>query len=57
LGAFAGAWLGEYWRGSDHQKGFAVGTAAFIGRLLGTLSKLLVAASMVALATWDSFWN
>jgi hypothetical protein len=34
-----------------------VGTAAFIGRLLGTLSKLLVAASMVALATWDSFWN
>lgn len=56
-GAFAGALAGEYWRGSDHQQGFAVGTAAFYGRLLGTVAKILVAASMVAIATVDSFWN
>ncbi|RPI88784.1 MAG: DUF456 domain-containing protein [Planctomycetaceae bacterium] len=56
-GAFLGALGGEYWRGSDHQKGFSVGTAAFAGRLLGTVAKLLVAAAMVSIATIDSFWN
>ncbi|MCY2968987.1 MAG: DUF456 domain-containing protein [Planctomycetota bacterium] len=56
-GAFLGAIGGEYWRGSDHQKGFAVGTAAFVGRLLGTGAKLIVAASMVVIATIDAFWN
>lgn len=56
-GAFLGALAGESWKGSPQDRGMAVGTAAFVGRLLGTFAKLCVAVTLLALATVDTFWN
>lgn len=50
-GALLGAMLGEKWAGSDTGQSFKVGHAAFWGRLLGTVGKMLVASIMVASAT------
>ncbi len=49
LGAMAGAILGETAAGRDLAHSFRVGRAAFFGRLLGTLGKVLIGAVMVAL--------
>lgn len=55
-GAFAGAYLGETWKGrADHEK-MAISKAALIGRLLGTVGKLLVGIAMVAYAAVESLW-
>ena len=48
LGAMAGAVLGEVSAGRDLPQSFRVGRAAFVGRLLGTLGKVLVGAVMIA---------
>ncbi len=48
LGAMAGAILGEIWAGRNLDASWQVGRAAFWGRLLGTLGKLLIGAVMVA---------
>jgi len=48
LGAFAGAVLGEQWKGRDLDESLRVGNAAFWGRLLGTVAKTAVGAAMVA---------
>jgi hypothetical protein len=56
-GAFVGALAGESWKGSTQERGFAVGTAAFVGRLLGTFAKLTIAVALFAIATLDTFWN
>ena len=50
-GALLGAMLGENWAGRDVCHSFKVGHAAFWGRLLGTLGKMLVASIMVAIVT------
>lgn len=55
-GAFAGAWLGEAWKGRPEEQRMAVGTAAFVGRLLGTVGKLWAGAVMVAVAVADAFF-
>ncbi|MHB8902019.1 MAG: DUF456 family protein [Thermoguttaceae bacterium] len=47
-GAFAGAVLGERRTGRSLDKSFKIGEAAFWGRLLGTLSKSVIGAIMVA---------
>jgi uncharacterized protein len=47
LGAMVGAILGEVWRGKSLELSWRVGTAAFRGRLLGTLGKLFVGVAMV----------
>jgi uncharacterized protein len=47
LGALAGAVLGEVWTGRDLDSSVEVGKAAFVGRLLGTLAKLIVGTIMV----------
>lgn len=48
LGAFGGAYLGEWWkRDRQHRDRLAVAKAAFSGRLLGTLGKLLVGSVML----------
>jgi uncharacterized protein YqgC (DUF456 family) len=49
LGAMAGAILGEMWAGRNLDASWQVGRAAFWGRLLGTLGKLLIGAVMVAI--------
>jgi uncharacterized protein YqgC (DUF456 family) len=47
LGAMAGAILGESWKGRDFESGLEIGKAAFIGRTLGTVAKLLVGGVMI----------
>ncbi len=48
LGAFAGAVLGEQWKGRDLDESMKIGEAAFWGRLLGTVAKSAVGGMMVA---------
>ena len=47
--------LGEHWKGRSLEQGVQVGTAAFLGRLLGTAGKLIVATIMTVVVTIDSF--
>ena len=55
-GAFGGAYLGEWWKGREAAERVAVGMGALVGRVLGTLSKLLVGAVMVAVITIAAFF-
>lgn len=48
-GAFAGACLGEMWKHGSLDKSVSVGVGAAIGRLLGTLGKLLAGAVMIVI--------
>ncbi|MCE9557202.1 MAG: DUF456 domain-containing protein [Planctomycetes bacterium] len=48
VGSLAGAILGETWAGRDAQHSWEVGKAAFWGRLLGTLGKILVGSFVVS---------
>lgn len=47
LGALVGAVLGELWKGRTGKESLQVGVAAFRGRLLGTLGKVLVGFVML----------
>jgi uncharacterized protein len=47
LGALAGAVVGETLRGQSIEKTLRIGQAAFWGRLIGTLAKVLIGAIMV----------
>lgn len=49
LGALVGAVLGEQWKGRDLEESFNIGHAAFWGRLIGTLGKVLVGCVMLVL--------
>jgi len=49
LGALVGAVLGERWKGRDLDESLKVGHAAFWGRLLGTLGKILFGCWMLVL--------
>lgn len=53
VGAFGGAYWGEVTSERTHAKGVAVGKAAFIGRLWGTVGKFAVGAVMLGVATVD----
>lgn len=55
-GAFAGAYLGEMWKGRAEHERRAVGQGAFVGKLWGTLGKLACGAVMVAVLTVDAFF-
>lgn len=46
LGAMAGALVGESWKGRGFDASLEIGKAAFVGRLLGTLAKLIVCSIM-----------
>jgi uncharacterized protein YqgC (DUF456 family) len=52
-GSFAGAYLGESWKQRPHGQGVAVATAAFKGRIWGTLGKFAVGAVMLGVAAVD----
>lgn len=54
LGAFCGAYLGETWKGRDLDQRLAAGQGALVGRLLGTVGKLLVGAVIVAVLAIDA---
>ncbi|MEO8494979.1 MAG: DUF456 domain-containing protein [Planctomycetota bacterium] len=49
LGALVGAVLGEQWKGRDLETSLNIGHAAFWGRLIGTLGKILVGCVMLML--------
>lgn len=55
LGAFGGAWLGEYNTEKTSEERFAIGKGAFIGRILGTVGKLSMGVIMLVIVTLDSF--
>lgn len=54
-GAFAGAYLGESWKGREGEQRLNISKGALVGRLLGTVGKLIVGIIMVAVATVASF--
>jgi hypothetical protein len=55
-GAFAGAYLGEAWKGRPGAERVAAGRGAFAGRLWGTVGKLSAGAIMLALVAWDALF-
>jgi uncharacterized protein len=54
LGAFAGAYVGETWKGRTEAERTAAGRGAFIGRIWGTAGKFAVGAVMLAIVAWDT---
>ena len=54
-GAFLGAYLGEYWKGRASHERLAISTGAMLGRVAGTVGKLIIGGAMVAYATVGSF--
>jgi uncharacterized protein len=48
-GAMTGAIIGEIWAGRHLDESWHIGKAAFVGRLAGTLGKMLIGAVMLAL--------
>jgi uncharacterized protein YqgC (DUF456 family) len=54
-GAFAGAYLGEAWKGRPEDERIAAGRGAFAGRIWGTVGKLAVGVIMLAIVAWDAF--
>ena len=56
IGAFVGALIGERWYGSDLDSSVTVGTAAFVGRLLGTIGKLAMGAGILVIAILSFFF-
>jgi uncharacterized protein len=54
-GAFAGAYLGEAWKGRPEEERIAAGRGAFAGRIWGTVGKLVVGALMLGVVAWDAF--
>lgn len=57
LGAFGGAWLGEHKSEKTREERMAIGQGAFLGRILGTVGKLIVGVMMLVLVTLDSFFD
>jgi uncharacterized protein len=53
-GTFAGAYIGEAWKGRSEEQAIAVGQAVAIGRLLGTLGKVMVGVVMMLVVAWDA---
>jgi uncharacterized protein YqgC (DUF456 family) len=47
LGAFVGAWIGEGLEGRRQEERLAIGFAAFVGRLFGTMGKTLTGMIIV----------
>ena len=56
LGAFAGAYLGEVWKGNQEVNRMHISTAAFVGRLLGVVGKLVIGVVILVMITIDSLF-
>jgi uncharacterized protein YqgC (DUF456 family) len=54
-GALIGAVIGEKWEGKPMKETVQIGGAAFAGRLVGTLGKLVLGSAMVGLAVAAPF--
>jgi uncharacterized protein YqgC (DUF456 family) len=53
-GAFAGAYLGESWKGKPVAERMAAGKGAFAGRIWGTVGKLVVGMIMLVIVAWEA---
>jgi uncharacterized protein YqgC (DUF456 family) len=53
-GAFAGAYVGESWKGRPVEDRVAAGRGAFAGRIWGTVGKLVVGMIMLVIVAWDA---
>ncbi len=56
IGSLAGAMIGEAWKGKGLNETLKVGHAAFWGRILGTMAKVVIASVMVATGTLPLFF-
>ncbi len=56
VGAFAGTYLGETWKGRPQNERMAISRAALFGRLFGTAGKLIIGLAMVCLTALASFY-
>jgi uncharacterized protein len=56
LGALAGAMLGELWAGKDWGTSWRIGKAAFGGRLVGTVAKMLLGGMMIVVVIIALIW-
>jgi uncharacterized protein YqgC (DUF456 family) len=54
IGAFVGAYVGEWHAGRAEADRFAVGQGAFVGKLWGTLGKLVAGAIMLVVVAVDA---
>ena len=50
LGAWVGATLGEKWVGKPIKESIKIGGAAFVGRVVGTIGKLVMGSTMAVIA-------
>ncbi len=53
-GAFAGAYIGESWKGRPTANSMAAGRGAFMGRIWGTVGKLVVGMIMLVIVAWEA---
>jgi uncharacterized protein YqgC (DUF456 family) len=53
-GAFAGAYVGETWKGRPAEDRMAAGRGAFAGRIWGTVGKLVVGMIMLVIVAWEA---
>lgn len=49
IGAWVGATIGEKWVGKPTKQSLKIGGAAFVGRLLGTIGKLVMGSTMAVI--------
>lgn len=57
LGAFIGAYAGEIWKGRTSDDSLAAGRGALVGRLVGTVAKLIVGGVMFVVVAVDAFFG
>lgn len=50
IGAWVGASIGEKWVGKPIKESLKIGGAAFVGRLLGTIGKLVMGSTMAVIS-------
>ena len=56
-GAFGGAYVGEAWKGRTSDEMLAISKAALVGRVLGTVGKLVAGMVMVVIVTVATFFR
>ena len=55
VGAYIGAYLGEVWKGNELVDRSEIGRAAFVGRILGVVGKMVIGVIILVMITIDSF--
>ncbi|MEL7498072.1 MAG: DUF456 domain-containing protein [Planctomycetota bacterium] len=57
IGAWIGATIGERWAGKSVQESVQIGGAAFLGRILGTVGKVVIGLVMVVFTVVSMFYS